>query len=75
MRLPSELALVNPVFHVFMLKKCIGEPEYIFPIEGLHVDKNLSYEEVPVEILDRQVKRLRRRRGGFRKGVIEEPPS
>ncbi|WMV30228.1 hypothetical protein MTR67_023613, partial [Solanum verrucosum] len=29
------------------------------PLEGLKVDENLSYEEVPVEILDRQVKRWR----------------
>ena len=29
------------------------------PIEGLGVDENLSYEEVAVEILDRQVKKLR----------------
>ena len=30
----------------------------ILPIEGLRVDENLSYEEFPVEILDRQVKIL-----------------
>ncbi|WMV13488.1 hypothetical protein MTR67_006873 [Solanum verrucosum] len=42
-----------------MLRKCIGDPVSILPLEGLGVDENLSYEEVPVEILDRQVKRLR----------------
>ena len=26
-RLPSELASVHPVFHVSMLRKCIGDPE------------------------------------------------
>ena len=41
-----------------MLKKCLGDPASILPVEGLGVDENLSYEEVPVEILDRQVKRL-----------------
>ena len=25
--IPSELALVHPVLHVFILKKCIGNPE------------------------------------------------
>ncbi|KAK4712763.1 hypothetical protein R3W88_018670 [Solanum pinnatisectum] len=59
LNLPSELASVHPVFHVSMLKKCIGDPVSILPLEGLGVDENLSYEEVPVEILDRQVKRLR----------------
>ena len=41
---PSELSLVLPVFHVSMLKKCIGHPLSIIPIEGLGVDENLSYE-------------------------------
>ena len=59
LRLPSELSSINPVFHVSMLKKCIGDPESTLPIEGLGVKDNLSYEEVPVQILDRQVKKLR----------------
>ena len=53
------MASVHSVFHVSMLKKCICEPESILPIEGLSVKENLSYEEVPVQTLDRQVKRLR----------------
>ena len=44
-----------------MLKKCLGDLASILPIEGLGVDEDLSYEEVPVEILDRQIKRLRNR--------------
>ncbi|WMV55074.1 hypothetical protein MTR67_048459 [Solanum verrucosum] len=54
---PNELAPVDPKFHVFMLKKCIGDPVSIIPLEGLGVDENLSYEEVPIEILDREAKR------------------
>ena len=42
-----------------MLKKCIGDPESILPIKGLGVKYNLSYEEVLVEILNRQVMKLR----------------
>ncbi|WMV13532.1 hypothetical protein MTR67_006917 [Solanum verrucosum] len=57
--LPNELALVHPSFHVSMIKKFVGEPTSIIPLEGLGVDECLSYEEVPVEILDQQVKRLR----------------
>ena len=53
------MAAVHPVFHVSMLKKCIGDPESILPIKGLGVKDNLSYEEVPVQILNRQVKKLR----------------
>ena len=59
MKLPSELPSVHPVFHVSMLKKCIGNPESTLPIEVLGFKDNLSYEEVPVQILDRQVKKLR----------------
>ena len=42
-----------------MLKKYIGDPMSILPIERLGVDENHSYEEVIVEILDIQVKKLR----------------
>ena len=48
--LPSELAPVHPVFHVSILKKCIGDLISILPIEGFGVDENLSYEEIPMEI-------------------------
>ena len=57
--LPAELASVHPVFHVSMLKKCLGDPASILPVDVLGVGEDLSYKEVPVEILDRQVKRLR----------------
>ncbi|XP_069145599.1 uncharacterized protein [Solanum lycopersicum] len=56
---PAELASVHPLFHVSMLKKCLGDPTSILPFERLGVDENLSFEEVPVEILDKQVKGLR----------------
>nr|XP_016498253.1 PREDICTED: uncharacterized protein LOC107817002 [Nicotiana tabacum] len=57
--LPSELGAVHPVFHVCMLRKCIGDPSRITPIEDIHIAKDLSYVEVPVAILDRQVRKLR----------------
>ena len=44
LKLQSELAPVHPVFHVSMLKKCIGNPVSILPIEGLEVNENLAYE-------------------------------
>ncbi|WMV50559.1 hypothetical protein MTR67_043944 [Solanum verrucosum] len=57
--LPNELASVHPVFHVSMLKKCVGDSTSIVSLEGLGVKKNLSYEEVPIKILDQQVRKLR----------------
>lgn len=53
------MAPIHLVFHVSMLKKCIGDPVSIFTLEDLGVDESLYYKEVPVNILDRQVKRLR----------------
>ncbi|WMV18621.1 hypothetical protein MTR67_012006, partial [Solanum verrucosum] len=57
--LPNKLTPIHPVFHVSMLKKCIGDQVSILPLQGLGDDENLSYEEISVEILVRQVKRLR----------------
>ena len=42
-----------------MLKKCVGDHSLVVPIENISVDNSLSYEEVPIEILDRQVRKLR----------------
>ena len=58
MKLSREVALVHPVFHVSMLKKYFGHPVSIFPIEGLGVDENLLYEEVPIKIPHHQVNKL-----------------
>ncbi|WMV18344.1 hypothetical protein MTR67_011729, partial [Solanum verrucosum] len=59
LELPNDLASMHPIFYVFLLKKCVGDPTSIVPLEGLGVKENISYEEVLVEILDRQVKMLR----------------
>ena len=44
LRLPSELASIHPVFHVSLLKMCIGDPVSILPIEGLGVEESIYYE-------------------------------
>ncbi|CAN4102378.1 unnamed protein product [Withania somnifera] len=59
LELPQELSIVHPVFHVSMLRRCIGDPSRITPIEDVQVTEELGYEKVPVSILDRQVKKLR----------------
>ena len=55
LELPVSLGSVHPLFHVSMLKKCIGDHSLVCPVEGVKVIDSLSYEEEPVEILDRQV--------------------
>ena len=57
--LPAKLAAVHPVFHISLLKKCVGDPASIVTLDSVAVKDNLSYEDVPVEILDCQVSSLR----------------
>ena len=47
MKVPNDLASVHPVFYVSMLKKCLGDPAFVLPVEGFRVDENLSHKEVP----------------------------
>ncbi|WMV37754.1 hypothetical protein MTR67_031139 [Solanum verrucosum] len=59
--LPHELAIVHPVFHLSILRKCLGEPSHVIQTEDIEPTQDLSFEEVPVAILDRQVRKLRSR--------------
>ncbi|XP_070010668.1 uncharacterized protein [Nicotiana sylvestris] len=59
LELPPEMSMVHPVFHVSMLRKVVGDSSSIVPVETIEVNEELSYEEVPVVILDRQVQKLR----------------
>ena len=57
--MPEKLAAVHPVFHISLLKKCVGDKASVVPLESVAVKDSVSYEDVPVQILDRQVRRLR----------------
>ncbi|WMV23820.1 hypothetical protein MTR67_017205 [Solanum verrucosum] len=59
LELPQELAAVHSVFHISMLEKCMGDPSLIISTEDIEIKDSLSYEEIPVQILDRQVRKLR----------------
>ncbi|WMV41893.1 hypothetical protein MTR67_035278 [Solanum verrucosum] len=57
-----DLAAVHPVFHISLLKKCVGDPVSVVPLDTVVVKDSLSclsYEDVPIEIFNRQVRRLR----------------
>ncbi|KAF3678844.1 putative uroporphyrinogen decarboxylase, chloroplastic-like [Capsicum annuum] len=81
LELPASLGSVHPLFHVSILKKCIGDHSMVLPVEGIKVTDSLSYEEEPVEILDRQVRKLRSKeiasikKGGCPKKAFESKGS
>nr|GFC24609.1 putative reverse transcriptase domain-containing protein [Tanacetum cinerariifolium] len=58
--LPEELSRVHKTFHVSNLKKCHADEPLAVLLDGLHVDDKLYFIEEPVEIIDREVKRLKR---------------
>ncbi|GJY41647.1 hypothetical protein Tco_0428917 [Tanacetum coccineum] len=53
---------VHNTFYVSNLKTCSTEEPLAVPLDGLHFDDNLHFVEEPVEIMDREVKRLKRSR-------------
>ncbi|GJR00286.1 reverse transcriptase domain-containing protein [Tanacetum coccineum] len=59
LRLPQELSSVHDKFHVSNFKKCLADENLHVPLEEIKVEKNLRFVEEPVEIIDREVKRLK----------------
>ena len=57
--LPPGLSRVRPAFHVSMFKFYHGDGDYIIKWDSVLLDKDLTYEEEPIAILDRDVRKLR----------------
>ncbi|GJV38174.1 putative reverse transcriptase domain-containing protein [Tanacetum coccineum] len=62
LRLPEELSGVHETFHVSNLKKCLADTGLHVPLDEIKVDKTLHFVEEPVEIMDREIKSLKRSR-------------
>ncbi|GJU22477.1 putative reverse transcriptase domain-containing protein [Tanacetum coccineum] len=62
LRLPQELSNIHDMFHMSNLKKCLADPTLHVPLEEIQVDAKLNFVEEPVEILDREIKKLKRSR-------------
>ncbi|GJU74570.1 hypothetical protein Tco_1265975 [Tanacetum coccineum] len=62
LELPQELSRVHNVFHVCNLKKCLSDDTLVISMEEIQLYDKLNFVEEPVEIMDREVKQLKRSR-------------
>ncbi|GKD55770.1 reverse transcriptase domain-containing protein [Tanacetum coccineum] len=56
--LPEELNGVHVTFYMLNLKKCLADPTLQVPLDEIQVDAKLNFMEKPVEILEREFKKL-----------------
>nr|GEU60428.1 reverse transcriptase domain-containing protein [Tanacetum cinerariifolium] len=59
LELPQELSRVHHTFHVSNLKKYYADESLAMLLEGIYVDDKLQFVEEPVEIIKREIKRLK----------------
>ncbi|GKE50638.1 putative reverse transcriptase domain-containing protein [Tanacetum coccineum] len=62
LELPEELKGIHSTFHVSNLKKCLAEGDVVVLMEEIQLDDKLHMIEKPVEIVDKEVKRLKQSR-------------
>lgn len=60
--LPSELASVHPEFHVSLMRRCVSDSSSIVPLKNVGIKECSTHDEVPLEILDWQVQKLRNKK-------------
>nr|GEW50963.1 putative reverse transcriptase domain-containing protein [Tanacetum cinerariifolium] len=57
--LPQQLSRVHSTFHVSDLKKCLFDEPLAILLDEIHIDDKLYFVEELLEIMDREVKRLK----------------
>ncbi|XP_076917823.1 uncharacterized protein LOC143578028 [Bidens hawaiensis] len=62
LKLPQELCGIHDTFHVSNLKKCLANDTQPIPLENIYIDHKLHFVEKPIEIVDRDVKKLKQSR-------------
>ncbi|GJW30649.1 putative reverse transcriptase domain-containing protein [Tanacetum coccineum] len=60
LELPKELKGIHSTFHVLNFKKCLVEGDIVVPMDEIQLNDKLHMIEEPVEIVDREVKRLKK---------------
>ncbi|GJX08671.1 putative reverse transcriptase domain-containing protein [Tanacetum coccineum] len=61
LRLPQELVGVHDMFHMSNLKKCLADVNLHVPLEEVKIDDKLHFVKKLIEIMDREVKKLKKR--------------
>nr|GEZ20881.1 putative reverse transcriptase domain-containing protein [Tanacetum cinerariifolium] len=61
LKLP-QLSCIHDTFHVSNIKKCLAESDAQIPLEEIKVDENLRFVEEPIKIIEKDVKKMMRRR-------------
>ena len=61
LKLPEELSQIHDIFHVSMLRRYRSDPSHIIQVPEVEISSNLTYTEEPVEIIGREVRKLRNR--------------
>ena len=59
LRLPPELARIHDVFHGSMLRKYIADPSPVLRDQPVELKEDITYEERPVQIVNRKDQVLR----------------
>ncbi|GJX84122.1 putative reverse transcriptase domain-containing protein [Tanacetum coccineum] len=62
LKLPEQLSRVHITFYVSNLKKCFVDEPLAIPLDEIQIDDKLNFIGEPVEIMDREVKRLKQSR-------------
>ncbi|GJZ26842.1 putative reverse transcriptase domain-containing protein [Tanacetum coccineum] len=62
LELLEKLSSVHSTFHVSKLKKCMADEPLAIPLDEIQVDDKLNSIEESVEVMDREVKRLKQSR-------------
>ncbi|GJU06739.1 hypothetical protein Tco_1123169 [Tanacetum coccineum] len=62
LELPEQLSRVHSTFHVSNLKKYLSDETLAIPLDEIQINDKLQFTEEPVEIMDREVKRLKQSR-------------
>nr|GEZ44774.1 putative reverse transcriptase domain-containing protein [Tanacetum cinerariifolium] len=62
LELPDKLCGIHDTFHVSNLKRCFVNDDVVIPLDEVQLDDKLHFVKEPVEIMDREVKRLKQSR-------------